>query len=241
MTFNINEIHPLKKHWLSRRSNIPQRFLDRTREDIIDNIGSFPVEIDEWLDRVLEGNVIKSVGGLGTTGVGLLLDGGPGQGKTTHAVTTAIELVRRLPEEDLAGQRLLGLNASDYGHMSRPIYYMTFPDFISRKKAFMDADTDQRRQMQMEMDGFHGRAKEDWMNVRVLIIDDLGKEYASAYNNAAFDELLRSRYDKALPTIITTNVARENWGKQYGDAMGSFAWEAFERVETPDVDYRRSA
>ena len=105
----------------------------------------------------------------------------------------------------------------------------------------MDADTDQRRQMQTEMDGFHGRAKEDWMNVRVLIIDDLGKEYASAYNNAAFDELLRSRYDKALPTIITTNVARENWGKQYGDAMGSFAWEAFERVETPDVDCRRSA
>jgi DNA replication protein DnaC len=241
MTFDISKIHPIKRHWLSRRSNIPQRFLDRERQDIIDNIGSFPIEIDEWLDRLLAGDVIKAIGGLGTTGVGLLLDGGPGQGKTTHAVTTAIEFVRRIPEEDAAAQKLLGLGHSDYGHQSRPVYYMTFPDFISRKKAFMDADTDSRRNLQLEMDGFHGRAKEDHLNVRLLIIDDLGKEYASAYNNAAFDELLRSRYDKALPTIVTTNVVRDNWGKQYGDAMGSFAWEAFERVETPDIDRRKSA
>lgn len=240
MTFDINQIHPLKRHWLSRRSNIPQRFLDRTRQDIVDHVGSFPVEIDEWIERVLEGQVIKAIGGLGTTGVGLLLDGGPGQGKTTHAVTTALELVRALPEEDIEAQKLLGLNASDYGHLSIPVFYMTFPDFISRKKAFMDSEGDQRKNLQMQLDGFHGRAKEDWMNVRVLIIDDLGKEYASAYNNAAFDELLRSRYDKALPTIITTNVPREAWGKQYGEAMGSFAWEAFERVETPDIDYRRN-
>ena len=90
------------------------------------------------------------------------------------------------------------------------------------------------------MDGFHGRAKEDWLNVRVLVIDDLGKEYKGAgYNDASFDEVLRSRYDKGLPTIITTNVPRENWAAHYGEAMGSFAYEAFNRVEITGKDLRK--
>ena len=95
--------------------------------------------------------------------------------------------------------------------------------------------------MQLEMDGLHGRAIDDYLNVRVLVLDDLGKEYGSEYNVAGFDEILRSRYDKALPTIITTNTPREKWGEKYGDAMGSFVYEAFKRVIIGDKDLRRTA
>jgi DNA replication protein DnaC len=103
-----------------------------------------------------------------------------------------------------------------------------------------DADPDTKKEMFLEMEGFHGRAKEDHMNVRVLVLDDLGKEYKGAgFNDASFDEILRSRYDRALPTIITTNVMLENWGKQYGEAMGSFAFEAFDRVEIIGEDRRK--
>jgi DNA replication protein DnaC len=201
--------------------------------------GTFPEEIEHWLEKCNEGKVIRSIGGLGDTGTGLLFDGGPGLGKTTHAVVTLMEFVRGLPEDDVEARKILMMTERDYGLSCRPVYYMTFPEFLSRKKALMDADPETKKELYNEMEGFHGRSKDDFLNVRVLVLDDLGKEYGSEYNNTSFDEILRARYDKALPTIITTNVARELWSKQYGAAMGSFAHEAFTRVRILGEDIRK--
>jgi DNA replication protein DnaC len=239
MSYDIAEINSMKRHWLLRGSNIPRRFLGYEPADIVKHMGSFPVEIEDWLEDVLAGDVIKQIGKLGTTGVGLLFDGGPGLGKTTHAVTALMELVRRLPENDDNARNILGISAENYGMSARPIYYMTFPEFLSRKKALIDADPETKKELYREMEGFHGRAKEDHLNVRVLVLDDLGKEYGSKYDDTSFDEILRSRYDKALPTIITTNVNRERWATQYGEAMGSFAFEAFHRVRILGEDLRK--
>jgi DNA replication protein DnaC len=115
---------------------------------------------------------------------------------------------------------------------------MTYPEFLSRKKSTFDADGEDKREMNYELDGFHGRSKFDWLNVRVLVIDDLGKEYGSKYDDTSFDEILRLRYDKGLPTIVTTNVRLENWEAKYGEAMGSFANEAFVRVPIIGADMR---
>ena len=92
--------------------------------------------------------------------------------------------------------------------------------------------------MNYELDGLHGRSKFDWLNVRILIIDDLGKEYGSKYDDTSFDEILRIRYDKGLPTIVTTNVLLEQWMDKYGEAMGSFANEAFIKVNMIGDDKR---
>lgn len=240
MSYDISELNSMKRHWLLRGSNIPRRFLGYEPADITKHMGAFPVEIEEWMEDVLAGDVIKQIGKLGTTGVGLLFDGGPGLGKTTHAVTTLMELVRRLPENDDDARDILGISADNYGMAARPVYYMTFPEFLSRKKALIDADPETKKELYREMEGFHGRAKEDWLNVRVLVLDDLGKEYGSKYDDTSFDEILRSRYDKALPTIITTNVNRERWANQYGEAMGSFAFEAFHRVRILGEDLRKN-
>jgi DNA replication protein DnaC len=234
MTYDISELSSLKRQWLFRNSNIPRRFMGFGFEDIVKDMGKFPAIIEEWLAMALEGDVIKNIGGLGTTGVGLLFDGGPGLGKTTHAVCALMEFIRRMPEEDAS--RILGGKAE---HAMRPIYYMTFPEFLSRKKALINADDDVRGDLYREMEGFHGRAKEDWLNVRVLVLDDLGKEYGSKYDDTSFDEILRARYDKGLPTIITTNVNRDNWAAQYGEAMGSFVHEAFRRVVIVGKDLRQ--
>jgi DNA replication protein DnaC len=240
MSYDVSQLESKKFQWLVRNSNIPRRFLGMDRQDIIDNAGSFPKEIDTWLEQVDSQEVIRRIGGIGTTGVGLLFDGVPGIGKSTHAVVTAMEFVRNLPEDDLAAREILGLKTDDYGMHSRPVYYMTYPEFLARKKSMFDADPETKREMFLEMEGFHGRAKEDYNNVRVLVLDDLGKEYkGSGFNDASFDEILRSRYDRALPTIITTNVMRESWKKQYGDAMGSFAFEAFNNVVIMREDQRR--
>lgn len=240
MSYDVHDLSPIKKHWLLNSANIPSRFMGIEPKDIIKKKGEFPEVIDDWIESVIDGKVIKNIGGLGTTGVGLLFDGIAGLGKTTHAVTSLMEIVRRLPEDDAKMRDILKMKPVDFGMRSRPIYYMTFPEFLSRKKALIDTANEDRRDLYEEMEGFHGRAKNDSLNVRVLVLDDLGKEYGSKYDDTSFDEVLRSRYDKALPTIITTNVPREDWKTQYGPAMGSFAFEAFHRVPILGKDLRKS-
>lgn len=238
--YNPLELTGFKRHWLMKSSNIPSRFLGHEPADIIEKTGIFSTVIEEWLEDVLAGKVIKSIGGLGITGVGLLLDGDPGLGKSTHAVTTIMELIRRLPDDETTTRNIFQVSADNFGPNFRPVYYMTYPEFLSRKKAMFDADPETKARMFEEMEGFHGRSKEDRLNVRVLVLDDLGKEYkGSGFNDASFDEILRSRYDKALPTIVTTNVDRSKWAAQYGDAMGSFAHEAFHRVVIKGQDLRK--
>jgi DNA replication protein DnaC len=241
--YGASELTFLKRHWITKNSNIPRRFFGYEPADIVEKTGSFSPLIELWLENVLEGNNIKAIGGLGTTGVGLLFDGAPGLGKTTHAVVTAMEFVRRLPNDPIQARNLLNISAKNYGNNMRPIYYMTFPEFLSRKKAMFEADPETKAEMHLEMEGFHGRASTefDHLNVRLLILDDLGKEYGSEYNDSSFDEILRSRYDKALPTIITTNVPREKWAKQYSEAMGSFAHEAFQQIEILGKDLRKAS
>ena len=236
--YDINELSSLKRHWLTRTSNIPRRFFGLEPQDIIDRAGYFPNEVATWIDDAVQGHVIKQIGNIGINGVGLLFDGGPGIGKTTHAVVAAMEFLRRLPDDDAEACKVLGANQKDYGLAFKPIYYMTYPEFLSRKKSTFDAMPDDKREATYELDGFHGRSKFDWLNVRVLVIDDLGKEYGSDYNDSSFDEILRLRYDKALPTIVTTNVRLENWEAVYKEAMASFANEAFVRVPIIGEDLR---
>jgi DNA replication protein DnaC len=236
--YDINELSSLKRHWLTRTSNIPRRFFGLEPKDIIDRAGYFPDEVSTWIDDASKGHVIKQIGNIGINGVGLLFDGGPGIGKTTHAVVAAMEFLRQLPDDDAEACKVLGTNQKDYGLNFKPIYYMTYPEFLSRKKATFDAVPEDKREAMYELDGFHGRSKFDWLNVRVLVIDDLGKEYGSEYNDSSFDEILRLRYDKALPTIVTTNVRLENWEAVYKEAMASFANEAFVRVPIVGSDLR---
>jgi hypothetical protein len=236
--YDINELSSLKRHWLTRTSNIPRRFFGLEPQDIIDRAGYFPEEVATWIDDAVHGHVIKQIGNIGVNGVGLLFDGGPGIGKTTHAVVAAMEFLRQLPDDDAEASKVLSVNQKDYGLTFKPIYYMTYPEFLSRKKATFDAMPEDKREAMYELDGYHGRSKFDWLNVRVLVIDDLGKEYGSEYNDSSFDEILRLRYDKALPTIITTNVRLENWEAVYKEAMASFANEAFVRVPIVGDDLR---
>jgi DNA replication protein DnaC len=197
-----------------------------------------PVTLDDVIGYTEEKKQLKAYLTSTKYNKSVILSGPPGIGKTTHAVVAAMEFVRQLPEDDAEAAKVLGMNAADYGLGARPIYYMTYPEFLSKKKSTFDADHDDKRNMVYELDGFHGRSKFDWLNVRILVIDDLGKEYGSKYDDSSFDEILRLRYDKALPTIVTTNVRLEDWESEYKEAMASFANEAFVRVPIIGSDLR---
>lgn len=238
MSYDIRTLEPIKQSWLVRNSNIPRRFIGLEPSDLVTE---FPPVVVDWLGDMRSGSVVKQLGGLGLTGVGLLFDGGPGLGKTTMAVVSAMEFIRNLPDDADQVQKILGYSSKENVSMvSRPIYYMTYAEFVAKKKSVFDLEGEEKREFQREIEGLHGRAKEDWLNVRLLILDDLGKEYGSSFNDAAFDEVLRSRYDRALPTIITTNELLDSWGVKYGSAMESFANEAFHRVRLINQDLRRA-
>lgn len=239
--YDITALSPLKRHWIAKTSNIPRRYHGFDFDSIREDLGTIPEVMTKWLDDVFAGDVILASGGLGTTGVGLLFDGAPGRGKTTHAVTTLVEFVRGLPEDPAEAAKLLHCRPEDYNMSLRPIYYLTMTDLLYKKKAAFDAESSDKKAFHVEMEGFHGRSDDDRYNVRLLLLDDAGKEYGSKYDDYSFDDILRTRYDKGLPTIITTNRERESWGAQYTDAMGSFVHESFRRVKLGGEDLRKRA
>lgn len=74
-----------------------------------------------------------------------------------------------------------------------------------------------------------------------VVIDDIGKEHhtTSAFAKDEFDFLLRYRFDKALPTIMTSNLNMADIGNLYGDAMKSFIKEASPLITCLGEDARR--
>ena len=220
-------------------SNIPRRFFGRDLSDIAKDTGA-PVapEVELWLSDVLEGKVIMEIGGLGTTGVGLLFDGKPGLGKTTYATTIGLELLYRLPADPEVGASILKVKPVEYGKRLRPVYYTTMTELLNLKKSAMDYNRPDQEAHTALVEEIYGRADDSSRNVRVLLLDDVGKEYGSKYDEFAFDELIRGRYDRGLPTILTTNKPRETWGAVYSESMGSFGREAFRRIELVGGDLR---
>lgn len=236
----LAELPSLKRYWLAKNSGIPFRYHGWEFADIERDMKGFPKPLNAWMTGLMSGDVIMKSGGLGTTGVGLLFDGQPGRGKTTHAVTTLNEFIYRLPDDPAEAQKILHIKPETYNMHFRPVYYMTFTTLLSKKKAMFDVSSDERRYLHEEMEGFHGRAKDDALNVRLLMLDDLGKEYGSKYDDFSFDDVIRARYDNGLPTILTTNRDRETWNTNYSEAMESFAHEAFRRIKLDGGDIRKS-
>jgi hypothetical protein len=58
----------------------------------------------------------------------------------------------------------------------RPCYFATFNDIIDLKGELMDDFTPEAENL---YNGMLGECRDDAYNIRVLIIDDLGKEHAS--------------------------------------------------------------
>lgn len=81
----------------------------------------------------------------------------------------------------------------------------------------------------------------EWLRFQpVLVIDDIGKEHTTAtrFIEDEIDYLLRERYDRALTTILTSNLPIRQWASVYSPSMESFLLEAFDIIEMKAQDVR---
>lgn len=96
------------------------------------------------------------------------------------------------------------------------------------------------------MDGVYGNMDaREWLNkriknVNILVIDDALKEYGKAEAIPVFfDNLIRHRMRRRLPTIISTNGTIEDFENRYGKSLVSLLMAKMIPVHMVWPDYRK--
>ena len=214
--YNVSELSGTVRAQVNA-ANLPMKTIGWEFSDIEPSDSLEKVQL--WVEMVKSGKVIQSAGNA-NCGRGLLLVGEPGHGKTTLASTALQSLIRGIPGEVLGTPGTLP---------NRIGAFMDYPKLLRLQKSLWSEENEAD---QLLLDSIYGDS-DRMNNVRVFVLDDIGKEYrtASGWAENTFDALLRSRFNAGLPTIVTTNVPLENWGSVYGSPMGSFAMEAFIPIE----------
>lgn len=214
--FNLNDLKVRRRSWV-QMANIPSARTGWVLDDCSEISTQELNDIKGWLTLIKSKNVIRSTGQL-TCGKGLMFWGTPGHGKTTLALAVIQEAMTTFSLEDF--------DVKPGSTLIRPCYFMTFNEVLDLKGATMDGATDDQ---EVIYQGILGECKNDAYNVRILVIDDIGKEHASlsGWQKNMLHHVLRTRFNNGLPTIITTNIEKKNWAGLYGDATESFIKEAF--------------
>ncbi len=81
----------------------------------------------------------------------------------------------------------------------QPAFYITTPDLLDRIRASFKADSE------MPYDEFFDQVR----NAPLLVLDDLGVQSGTAWAREKLDQLLTSRFNNELPTVIVTNTPVE--------------------------------
>lgn len=222
---------PSEVHRRFALSDIPARYRDLRLDQIVprDEAQEFCLRIvEDWyeartahISKIAEDGSLERVG----DGVGLLLAGDTGTGKTMLACALLNGILDR--KGLVWFTTLQRLNDMYFSQADLREAWSKFDD----EGAYLEwTDNDQwLSQVQDELP--------------LLCLDDVGREFASRRSDwtaAKFESLLRHRFDRGLPTIVTSNLlGLDDWDKRFKrDSLSSFIREAFEIVPMQTEDQR---
>jgi DNA replication protein DnaC len=88
---------------------------------------------------------------------------------------------------------------NEHIRLGKPAFYITVPDLLDRIRASFGQDSE------MPYDEFFDQVK----NAPLLVLDDLGVQSATPWAKEKLDQLLTSRFNGELPTVIVTIIPLE--------------------------------
>lgn len=228
--FKVEYLKVRRRTWV-KMAGIPLARLGWTLSDCGDVKPDTLNKIKTWVTAANQGMFIRSVG-QASCGKGLMLYGTPGHGKTTIALATLQEIMTTFSLESF--------DVKDNNTLIRPCYFITYSGLLDLKGAQIDGWTEDQ---ELIYEGIMGECANDAYNIRVLVLDDVGREHASlsGWQKNMLHHVLRTRFNNGLPTIVTTNIKREDWAGLYGDSTESFVHEIFSYlpVESSRGDLRK--
>lgn len=159
----------------------------------------------------------------------LILFGGVGNGKSTMArsILSSISSLRKMAEDTLQTD-LWRLSKEDQAQMRR-LSSLPIVDFVTAQDVANLASNDTSKFESICKSGF-------------LIIDDLGCEPRSVKNFGTeitpVIELLYRRYDSMMPTVVTSNLGKNDIREYYGERIADRFNEIFDRLFYSSTSYR---
>jgi DNA replication protein DnaC len=153
-------------------------------------------------------------------GSGLLLTGPKGRGKTTAA---ALALAHVMDMGYL--RRWTGWFVSA-GTLEEMLSERMSLDRLIAKVDSVDEDMLERWK------NIHGRLTDARNSYKLLVLDDIGRERSGgAWTRDFIESLIRARYDRAYPTILTSNLTLEELTEAWGAQFVDFLRDACKHIE----------
>lgn len=114
--------------------------------------------------------------------------------------------------------------------MGVSVLYLPAIDFFELCRRYKLAQYDDMKRSETEMNFV--------ISAECLIIDDLGTETSSASTNSQLFNCIEKRFLRKHPTIITTNLTKENIASRYSDRIRSRLLANYSYLKMPGADNR---
>lgn len=169
---------------------------------------------------------VKDLDSVRTTGRGLTLVGPNGVGKTLLASIV-------LNEADHRGYRIEAIELAIYVNLHKDQF--TLGQLMKRSDD--DHVVDQYVKTRQHVRYIQGVSKHcaDW-----LLFDDVGREFPSqsGWSQNEFFDTLRCRWNRQLPTLLTTNLPVTELEHRYTEGLSSLLMESTDIIVMEGDDYR---